>query len=544
MMGEKFWIRSKFLCSAGLAILIVIIYFYLPYSSGVKNSTKFDFGRILGPSAQQLILYSCDKQRSLRNYSQRFLGCPDRSTMQISNDLSILDEIEFGLISRHSSVNRIPAYLFSDKFQKFKAFHNTTGHQLSIYSLAGSAYLVRVPVLDSLPFPNNDSRLLYVFPAPVTQSNGRTVTYFERFNSGQYSTRPSVSFKAAFIIVTDALGHSFDGSILVLTCTRAITVKGCSSSDTHQRLEALFPSRVKTRMCSNNQIGPYVTIISVKKLVILAHTWYNAFYHLTAEAMSRLMMIHELLLFDPEIHILIQRPIYSNTVKELLNLFGIDESRVVYLNGEMDVSTLFQANIIFIPRGIDCGRPPPSLLAQIHSKALRSTRKSIVPLEPYHYVSLPTIRSDDKNASFDRNFATPVKTGHIIFVCRPLTRGRRLADEKEIVSFLYQQYQAVPLVFFHGNLSQSETIELFRNARVLIAPHGAAQVHLLWMRPGTAMLEISPRVGYNGLYETMALYRQIHLFTYFDSNGSTSTQLSVDMTEFRQLFAVLMKDRY
>lgn len=256
------------------------------------------------------------------------------------------------------------------------------------------------------------------------------------------------------------------------------------------------------------------------------------------------MIIHELLLFDPEIFILISRPHYSGSAKQMLDHFRISESRVIYIDNRMTASTLFRANIIFIPRGISCGAAPPSLLAQIHSKMLRSINNLIVPLQPYRFLPLPTTRAGDRNASFVINLATPVKTGPIILVSRPSTHKRSLGNENEIANFISQKYKAIPLVFFYGNLSHPDTVKLFRGARVLIAPHGAGQVHSLWMRPGTAMLEISPRVGYNKVYETIAMYRQVHLFNYFDFNANRSTSMHVDITEFTQLFKLLMKDRY
>lgn len=276
-------LRSLCSCSMFVIFLTFIVSFVRLYFYTVMNQIKSPVNVIREVPAQILFSNSCQNQSSLRDYCQHFLGCRLKTAVQVSTDLSILDEIERGSIHHDMSVNRIPPYVFSTEFMKFEVFHNTASHRLSIYSLPGSIYLVRVPVLDTLRFPNNDSNLSYVFPASPTKSHERTVPYFERFNSDRYSIGWADSFQAAFIIAIDALAHSFNSNIIVLTCSRAIAVMGCSSSDSNKRLAAAFPSLVEKRMCSNNRTGPYANIISVNKLAIIAHSGYGAFYHLAAD---------------------------------------------------------------------------------------------------------------------------------------------------------------------------------------------------------------------------------------------------------------------
>lgn len=159
------------------------ISFALLYSNPMENQVKFVFDQAKTPSVEKLFLNTCEKQSSLRNNSQRFLGCRLDTVVQISSDSLILNEIEFGSSHHHISGNRILSYLFSDEFLKFAAFHNTADHRLTIYSLLGSIYLVRVPVLDAPSFPNHNSSSSYVFLAPARQSNEHLVSYFKRFNN-------------------------------------------------------------------------------------------------------------------------------------------------------------------------------------------------------------------------------------------------------------------------------------------------------------------------------------------------------------------------
>jgi hypothetical protein len=297
-------------------------------------------------------------------------------------------------------------------------------------------------------------------------------------------------------------------------------------------------------MCAEQLGSSHSTIISVKKLVVIAHTWYEAFYHVGYEAMSRLMILHELILFDSDIYILLQYPIYRQATKELFNLFGIAENRFIYYHSGMEDSTLIRANIMFVPRGINCGGAPPSLLEQIHIKALTPSNNGIIPPKPYFSLPLPIIRLDSENPSVHIQTAFRVKTGPIVLISRPHNRARSILNEIDILNFLAREYPRIPLVIFYGNMSLVDTIVLFHSARVLVAPHGAGMVHLLWMRSGTAMVEISSRIEYNECYQAVATYRRISTAIYFDATAARGSALKVDMHIFTQLFKEVMEERY
>ncbi|CAF3333845.1 unnamed protein product [Rotaria socialis] len=372
----------------------------------------------------------------------------------------------------------------------------------------------------------------------------RAISPFPNFNNLTFTVRKATVYAAAFLIATDAVAHSSDGSVLVLTCTRVIAVIGCSTSNISSRLKSKFPTSTNNCIGPENVTASSTTIISVNKLVILAHTWYNAFYHLTTEAISRLMILHELILFDPDIYILLQYPVYTKSAKELLELLGIADHRVIYYSSQMEGSTLFRANIIFIPRGINCGGAPPGLLEQIHVKALSPSMIGKIPPKPYLSLPLPTAQVGRENTPILRKGSFRVKNGPIILISRSITRSRRIHNEIDILRFLAAEYTEIPLVIFYGNNSLVDTIALFNSARVLVAPHGAGQVHILWMRPGTVMIEISPRNNYNGCYQAIATYRQILTVIYIDATATAGSALKVDMKIFKDLFNQAMIGRY
>ncbi|CAF2053887.1 unnamed protein product [Rotaria magnacalcarata] len=199
---------------------------------------------------------------------------------------------------------------------------------------------------------------------------------------------------------------------------------------------------------------------------------------------------------------------------------------------------------MFVPRGIGCGGAPPSLLEQIHVKALNFVYNRSTPPKPYLSLPLPIVLNKNHNITFQHKNVTRVKAGPIIIISRSITRPRHLKNEMEIMHFLSKEYSAIPVVFFLSNISLIDTIAMFNSARVVIAPHGAGQIHLLWMRQGTAIIEISPAASFNGCFQPIATYRQVHSYIYFDPHASGRGGLQVNMTNFSQFFREVMQGRY
>ncbi|CAF3323305.1 unnamed protein product, partial [Rotaria sp. Silwood2] len=141
----------------------------------------------------------------------------------------------------------------------------------------------------------------------------------------------------------------------------------------------------------------------------------------------------------------------------------------------MENSTLYRANIMFIPRGIRCGGTPPSLLEAIRVKTSYTAANRTIPMKPYLTLPLPIVAPRSHNLSFRQQVISPVKSGPIIIISRRMKRNRNLKNEMEIKNFLSKEYPTIPVVIFYGNLPMINTIALFRSARVLIAPHGAGQ---------------------------------------------------------------------
>lgn len=83
---------------------------------------------------------------------------------------------------------------------------------------------------------------------------------------------------------------------------------------------------------------------------------------------------------------------------------------------------------------------------------------------------------------------TPVSPGgRRLFLIRRNTHGRRIENEKEILSMLLS-HGFEPLDC--GAVDYDTQVKLFTNAECVVAPHGAALTNLIWAPPATKVFEI------------------------------------------------------
>ena len=87
------------------------------------------------------------------------------------------------------------------------------------------------------------------------------------------------------------------------------------------------------------------------------------------------------------------------------------------------------------------------------------------------------------------------RTGELLYVSRNESSMRRILNEDDLLPGLRDMGFKIILP---GTLSLTEQIEAFRNARVVLAPHGAGLTNILFCRPNTALIEIFPEDGVHG----------------------------------------------
>ena len=77
----------------------------------------------------------------------------------------------------------------------------------------------------------------------------------------------------------------------------------------------------------------------------------------------------------------------------------------------------------------------------------------------------------------------------IVYCTREGSSSREVANEREILQTLAEEFPDNELVVYRAGQPLEEVISLFERARVIVGPHGAGLTHLLFSAPGTHVVE-------------------------------------------------------
>eukprot|EP00698_Gefionella_okellyi_P008365 TRINITY_DN2072_c0_g2_i3.p1 TRINITY_DN2072_c0_g2~~TRINITY_DN2072_c0_g2_i3.p1 ORF type:complete len:411 (+),score=59.50 TRINITY_DN2072_c0_g2_i3:59-1291(+) len=200
-------------------------------------------------------------------------------------------------------------------------------------------------------------------------------------------------------------------------------------------------------------------IRSFTKLVTCVQLWGNNFYHFVYEELPRVLLVLDMLKSDPEVKLLIHMPSFA---MQFLSLLGVSESQIVPYDGG-----IYYADQLWVTRPTPCGMPPKESLQLLH--------RALVPQD------LP----EDKRTD-------------IVVILR---HGFREVDNShELVAALRNKYGREHIIEFDGGKSAAQSRDIFMKARMVVAPHGGALGNLIWVAPGTPLLEFVQEADPNMCY--------------------------------------------
>lgn len=81
-----------------------------------------------------------------------------------------------------------------------------------------------------------------------------------------------------------------------------------------------------------------------------------------------------------------------------------------------------------------------------------------------------------------------------LYVRRDPQRGRELIGDVELLNMLSDAFPTLPVVYFWGNESMRTTVEMFADAKLIVAPHGAGMVNCLFCRDDALLIEVTRSV--------------------------------------------------
>ena len=108
-----------------------------------------------------------------------------------------------------------------------------------------------------------------------------------------------------------------------------------------------------------------------------------------------------------------------------------------------------------------------------------------------------------------------------IYVRRGNVKHRKVLNEEKVISLL-KKYSFEILDM--DNRSVQEQIQIFNEAEVIIAPHGAALTNLLFVNPGTKVVELLPDQYSHNCFYALASYGQCDYYYLNNTNGENQRE--------------------
>ncbi|RCS41446.1 glycosyltransferase family 61 protein [Bremerella cremea] len=117
-----------------------------------------------------------------------------------------------------------------------------------------------------------------------------------------------------------------------------------------------------------------------------------------------------------------------------------------------------------------------------------------------------------------------------LYIPRSSCVSRRIVEEEKLVEALSVfGFQSVRL----ESLSVQQQIELFQQAEMVVAPHGAGLTNLAYCRPGTAVLEVSPTSRPCRYFHGLSHINQLRFRVYFGRSvrrlGQVGTEADIEI---------------
>jgi hypothetical protein len=227
--------------------------------------------------------------------------------------------------------------------------------------------------------------------------------------------------------------------------------------------------------------------IAVGKLASLHQPDVTQYYHWTAEALVRLLLLEELLERDSQVRLLVPSTQAPRFVDEYLELLGVGESRLIR-NRPSHRNRYFAEELYYI----EWDRPLPEQGGDEVASVWVPPRDGLLRLR--ERLATP--------------FASPSERRTVVYTSRAGAGSvRAVVNEAELIAALRAEVGDDLFVFDGDGMSVREQIEVFRGARLVVGPHGAALTNILWCSPGAAVVELPvvPRVLNHFAHMALAL---------------------------------------
>lgn len=189
-----------------------------------------------------------------------------------------------------------------------------------------------------------------------------------------------------------------------------------------------------------------------KRVAVIAQEGSSNYYHWMVEVLPKLAMLEQSNISYDQLYVSTQLPFMRQT----LSLFGVNQEKIV----EAGPSTHIEAQELIIPSA-------PALSCYTPRWIVEYLRNKLIPQADHIF----------SKQLFSKK----------VFVSRKKASYRRILNEDEVFVMLE------PLGFVRYNLEDLtvlEQVHLFHQAEVIVAPHGAGLVNLVFAQPNALIVEL------------------------------------------------------
>ena len=269
----------------------------------------------------------------------------------------------------------------------------------------------------------------------------------------------------------------------------------------------------------SDQDNPVFNMIDVNisraMLLVIPHS--ENFGHEFLDLYPQLFMLNDILMRNPEIHVLVHAPLSAKKMFPILHAMNIYPEKLNYFTWNINDRQSFYCMDEVITT-------TSSYSNHVNTKYVAAFREAVKRLDFY-------------DSTFN------VQGEGILFSDRRDQPGRRnLLEGEEIVAALERKYASPflapgttyrPIKLFIGNESLEETVRLFRSSRIFISVHGAQMSNMVFMHPGSIVIEIQPYEFQNvDVFLNLAPALGVKPFRYISKSGAHWTHTSVESNHF------------
>ncbi|CAI5468985.1 unnamed protein product [Closterium sp. Yama58-4] len=295
----------------------------------------------------------------------------------------------------------------------------------------------------------------------------------------------------------------------------------------------------------------------VDKAFSLVYRQADAFYHGFIEWQPAFYILHRVLAAHPNIPLL-ARPsqwrFYHHTMQHLVGVSTRSFRRLAIPEG-----AIFHVKELYLPLYQACGNPSPAIWHTLrYNHILLPEGLPYFNEDRWQLRNVP--RGDGQgnfsgsldgglgNASVgyqDREHLSKVfpmpKDWIVVVVQRLGAKGRTMKQFGQLLGAVQKLFGMGRVHVFNGTQSVNETRDLFSNARLLVAGHGAGMSHMIFMPPNGTVLEIRPDDYDNACFHHLSHACDLNYYLVF-GKGARLKPLTFDKQKVIKVLRQIKED--